>query len=192
MRLTLLLTSLLFLVASSIHAQEPPKLRCVEGTPSTEADYKRWLERDAAYLITASEKEAFLKLTTNDEREQFVENFWLRRDPTPGTEENEFQTEYYARIAYANEHFASGIAGWRTDRGRTYIVWGEPNRIEKGHTIAYEISVPYEKWYYADLTVETIKISKIAKPKEIVFVDPTGTDEFRVLTPEIRKNYPQL
>jgi GWxTD domain-containing protein len=180
MRLTGLLTLLLFLVALSIHAQDTPKLRCVEGAPSTEADYKRWLERDAAYLITAAEKDAFLKLTTNEEREQFVGNFWLRRDPTPDTEENEFQTEYYERIAYANEHFASGIAGWKTDRGKTYIEWGAPDRLEQGSTLAYDETVPYEKWYYRNA------------PTEFIFVDPTQSKEFRLLKPEDRKNYPHL
>jgi len=68
---------------------------------------------------------AFLQLQTNEEREQFIEAFWQRRDPTPDTVENEFKEEHYRRIAYANERFASGIPGWRTDRGRIYIIWGK-------------------------------------------------------------------
>src|SRR5271168_261518 len=78
--------------------------------------YKVWLENDVPYIITDAEKETFLKLSTNEEREQFIENFWLRRDPTPDTPENEFRDEHYRRIEYANEHYAAGVPGSRTDR----------------------------------------------------------------------------
>ena len=79
------------------------------------------------YLITDEEKKAFKALATDEERENFIENFWRRRDPNPDTEENEFREEYYERIAYANEHYTSGIPGWKTDRGRIYIAWGKPD-----------------------------------------------------------------
>src|SRR6201991_4534488 len=80
--------------------------------------YKDWLDKDVAYIITDEERKAFKKLATDDERERFIEEFWRRRDPDPDTDENEFKEEYYERIAYANEHFTSGIPGWKTDRGR--------------------------------------------------------------------------
>ena len=86
--------------------------------------YIRWIQEDVAYIITDEERRAFNQLGTDDEREQFVEQFWLRRDPTPDTVENEYKEEHYRRIAYSNEHFASGIPGWRTDRGRIYIRFG--------------------------------------------------------------------
>jgi GWxTD domain-containing protein len=92
---------------------------------------KQWLEEDVTYIITDEEKAAFKKLKTDEERYQFIEQFWLRRDPTPDTLENEFRDEHYARIAYANEHFASGIPGWKTDRGRIYITWGPPDSIDE-------------------------------------------------------------
>ncbi len=95
-----------------------------------ETPYKKWLDEDVVYIISDEEKKAFHQLNTDEEREQFVEQFWLRRDPTPDTEENEFKEEHYRRIAYANEHFASGIPGWRTDRGRIYIEYGPPDEIE--------------------------------------------------------------
>ena len=82
------------------------------------------------YIITDEERQAFKRLTTDEEREQFIEQFWLRRDPTPDTAENEFKEEHYRRIAYANEHYASGIPGWKTDRGRIYITFGPPDEIE--------------------------------------------------------------
>src|ERR1700721_624388 len=80
--------------------------------------YKKWLEEEVPYIITDEERSAFLQLQTNEEREQFIEAFWQRRDPTPDTVENEFKEEHYRRIAYTNERFSSGIPGWRTDRGR--------------------------------------------------------------------------
>src|SRR5271170_7074937 len=83
-----------------------------------ETPYRKWLNEDVAYIITDEERKAFKRLSTDDERETFIEDFWLRRDPTPDTEENEYKEEHYRRIAYSNEHYASGIPGWRTDRGR--------------------------------------------------------------------------
>ena len=95
-----------------------------------ETPYRKWLNEDVAYIITDEERAAFKRLQTDEEREQFIEQFWLRRDPTPDTVENEFKEEHYRRIAYANEHIASGIPGWKTDRGRIYIKYGPPDEIE--------------------------------------------------------------
>src|SRR5499425_3765948 len=86
--------------------------------------YRQWLTEDVTYIITPEERNAFLQLDTNEEREQFIEQFWLRRSSNPDLPDNDFKEEHYRRIAYANEHFASGIPGWRTDRGRIYIIWG--------------------------------------------------------------------
>lgn len=146
--------------------------------------YKEWMEKDVAYIITAEERRAFKQLATDEEREQFIENFWRRRDPDPDTEENEYREEYYERIAYANEHFTSGIPGWKTDRGRTYIAWGKPDSVEShpsggsydrpsyeggGTTSTY----PFEIWFYRNL-------DGIGSGVEIEFVDPTGTGEYRI------------
>jgi len=92
--------------------------------------YKKWLNEDVRYIISPEEMSAFKQLSNDEERDQFIEQFWLRRDPTPDTPENEYKEEHYRRIAYANEHFAAGIPGWRTDRGRIYIMWGPPDQIE--------------------------------------------------------------
>src|ERR1051325_7634179 len=91
---------------------------------------KEWLEKDVSYIITDEEKAAFRQLSNDEERDQFIEAFWQRRDPTPDTEENEFKEEHYRRMAYANDHFAAGIPGWKTDRGRMYIMYGAPDEIE--------------------------------------------------------------
>src|SRR2546425_9905811 len=86
--------------------------------------YKHWLDEDVVYIIAPEERTAFLQLSTNEEREQFIEQFWLRRSSNPDLPDNDFKEEHYRRIAYANEHYASGVPGWKTDRGRMYIIWG--------------------------------------------------------------------
>ncbi|HEY6182329.1 MAG TPA: GWxTD domain-containing protein [Terriglobales bacterium] len=91
---------------------------------------KEWLEKDVAYIITDEERAAFKQFSNEEERDQFIEAFWQRRDPTPDTEENEFKEEHYRRMAYANDHFAAGIPGWKSDRGRMYIMYGPPDEIE--------------------------------------------------------------
>jgi GWxTD domain-containing protein len=121
--------------------------------------YRKWLDEDVRWIITDEERSAFMQLSNDEERDQFIEAFWQRRDPTPDTEENEFKEEHYRRIAYANEHFAAGIPGWKTDRGRTYIVFGPADEIEShpsggsyerpmeeggGETSTY----PFEQWRY--------------------------------------------
>ena len=92
--------------------------------------FRKWMREDVRYILTSEERKAFVRLTTDEERENFIEQFWLRRDPTPDTQENEYREEHYRRIAYANERYASGIPGWRTDRGRIYITFGPPDEIE--------------------------------------------------------------
>jgi GWxTD domain-containing protein len=149
-----------------------------------ETPYKKWLNEDVAYIITDEERAAFKKLQTDEEREQFIEQFWLRRDPTPDTVENEFKEEHYRRIAYANEHFASGIPGWKTDRGRIYITFGPPDEIdshpsggtyerppeEGGGTTS---TFPFEDWRYR-------YIEGIGNDVNIEFVDPTMSGEYRM------------
>jgi len=102
--------------------------------------YKKWLDEDVRWIITGEELNAFKKLTNNAERDQFIENFWARRDPTPDTAENEYKEEHYRRIAYANEHFAAGMPGWKTDRGRIYIMYGPPDSID-----AHPMGGPYQR-----------------------------------------------
>ena len=149
-----------------------------------ETPYRKWLNEDVVYIITDEEKAAFKRLSTDDERQQFIEQFWLRRDPTPDTEENEYKEEHYRRIAYANEHYASGIPGWKTDRGRIYIVFGPPDEIEShpsggtyerpyeeggGTTSTY----PFEQWRYRYL-------DGIGNNIVIEFVDTTMSGEYHM------------
>src|SRR6202521_1603636 len=121
--------------------------------------YKKWLEEDVVWIITDEERAAFKQLSNDEERDNFIEAFWQRRDPTPDTEENEYKEEHYQRIAYANEHFAAGVPGWKTDRGRMYIVFGKPDEIDShpaGGTYQRPMeegggetsTFPFEDWRY--------------------------------------------
>jgi GWxTD domain-containing protein len=121
--------------------------------------YKKWLNEDVVWIITDQERAAFKQLSNDEERDNFIEAFWQRRDPTPDTEENEYKEEHYRRIAYANEHFAAGIPGWKSDRGRIYIMYGPADEVDShpsggtyerpmeeggGETSTY----PFEDWRY--------------------------------------------
>ncbi|MGA8108383.1 MAG: GWxTD domain-containing protein, partial [Acidobacteriaceae bacterium] len=92
--------------------------------------YRKWLNQDVRWIITDQERKAFLSLSNDEERDAFIEQFWRRRNPNPDSPDNEFREEYYARIAYANEHFAAGKPGWKTDRGHMYIAYGKPDSID--------------------------------------------------------------
>jgi len=121
--------------------------------------YKKWLDEDVRWIITDEEQKAFKLLSNDEERDQFIEAFWQRRDPTPDTIENEFKEEHYRRMAYANEHFAAGIPGWKTDRGRIYVMYGPADEIEShpsGGTYDRPMdegggttsTFPFEDWRY--------------------------------------------
>jgi GWxTD domain-containing protein len=173
--LFLLISACLLCVSTQAQVKLPEvKKIIVCDKPADAASYKKWAEADAAYIITREEKEAYLKLEINAERQQFIDNFWLRRDPTPDTEINEFRDEHYERMAYANEHFASGIPGWRTDRGRIYIIYGKPDRVEKGRAEFENLKdVLFERWFYEQSLHSCSKM-------EYTFLDPTESDEFRL------------
>jgi GWxTD domain-containing protein len=146
--------------------------------------YRKWLDEDVRWIISDEEKAAFKQLSNDEERDAFIENFWLRRDPTPDTAENEFKEEHYRRIAYANEHFAAGIPGWKTDRGRIYIMYGKPDEIDShpsggfyerpaeeggGSTSTY----PFETWRYRYL-------EGIGQEIMIEFVDTCMCNEYHM------------
>jgi GWxTD domain-containing protein len=137
--------------------------------------YINWLTQDVAYIITDAEREAFKNLQSDPEREHFIEQFWQRRDPTPGTPENEFKEEHYRRIAYANQHFASAVAGWKTDRGRIYITYGPPDEKESHPNGNKTSPVPFEQWLYHF-------IDGVGTNVVIEFVDPNNTGEYRMTT----------
>src|SRR5215469_103680 len=180
-------------------AQDQPKTQGRSaGTPSAKEVKKRqkelykelgaqdkiWLDEEVADIITPQEREAFLDLSTNEERAQFRESFWDRRNPDPESPINTAKEEHYRRLAYADEHFSSGIPGRKTDRGRIYIIWGPADEIDAhptggtyerpidqggGQSTAY----PWEVWRYRHL-------EGIGENIEIEFVDPTGSGEYHI------------
>jgi GWxTD domain-containing protein len=160
------------------------KRKMKKALKELDSTYKQWLNEDVTYIISPEERTAFLQYETNEEREQFIEQFWLRRSPNPDLPDNEFKEEHYRRIAYANEHYASGIPGWKTDRGRMYIVWGPPDEIEShptggtydrpmeeggGSTTTY----PWETWRWR-------YIEGMGENVIMEFVDPTGSGEYHL------------
>src|SRR6202171_1355185 len=160
------------------------KRKIKKTSKELDTPYKQWLSEDVIYIISPEERQAFLQLETNEEREQFIEQFWLRRSANPDLPDNDFKEEHYRRIAYTNEHYASGIPGWKTDRGRMYIMWGPADEVEShptggtydrpmdkggGSTTTY----PWETWRYRYM--EGIGENVIWE-----FVDPSGSGEYHL------------
>jgi GWxTD domain-containing protein len=172
---------------------DKPKSEKAKTKKNKEGDqasyYKKWLEQDANYIITDEERSVFKKLSNDEERDAFIDQFWERRNPDPHSSGNSFKEEHYRRIAYANEHFASGVPGWRTDRGRIYIMYGKPDEQEShptggtydrpmneggGTTSTY----PFEKWWYRH-------IDGVGDDIDIEFVDQSNSGEYKIaMSPE--------
>ncbi len=171
-------------VAQSPANQPPVKHNNYLSRPLP-AVYQHWLDEDVRWIITDEEGGTFKKLTTDDERKHFVEQFWLRRDPTPGTAENEFKEEHYRRIAYSNVHFAAQIMGALTDRGRIYIRYGPPDEIHA----QTENGIPKQIWHYEAFSSSGYIVSEGNAPRgnnkvNLEFVDDCRCNEYRLQTPE--------
>ncbi|MFB3855211.1 MAG: GWxTD domain-containing protein [Vicinamibacterales bacterium] len=158
----------------------------VQAAASASADYSRWLDRDVLYLATDEERKAFRDLSDDAARARFVADFWKRRDPTPRTDENEFRDEHYRRLAEAERRFASGVPGWKTDRGRIYITWGPPDFVETNPAggrgfalgaLSEAPELPTEIWTYEHLPPRIFGSAQA----QVVFVDHGGGD-YRLLT----------
>lgn len=204
-RLLLLPGLLLALLAADLptawlQAQEAPqglserqqRRRVRQLEKELQGPFRKWLAEDVKYIISNEERKAFVELNTDEERESFIENFWIRRDPTPDSMENEFREEHYRRIAYANERYASGIPGWKSDRGRIYIAYGPADEVEShpsggsyqrpfneggGSTSTY----PFEIWRYRYL-------EGIGSDILLEFVDPTMSGEYRLTMDPMEKD----
>ena len=173
------------------NSEEPTKLSAKEERrrlnrlrKELRGPFKRWLDEDVRYIITPEERKAFVQMATDEERENFIESFWMRRDPTPDSMENEYKEEHYRRIAYANDRYASGIPGWRTDRGRIYIAYGPPDEIES-HPSGGQYQRPYEEGggFTSTYPFEIWRyrwIEGIGSDILLEFVDPTMTGEYRL------------
>jgi GWxTD domain-containing protein len=198
-RLLTLASSTIFLFGLHTLAQENPATAPPPQKSPSEKQHKKQikkakdelgdglehvLDEDLVYIITPEERAAFHRLGTNEEREQFIEILWTNHNPNPDTSPDAFKEEHYRRIAYANEHFSSGIPGWKSDRGHVYIVWGPPDEIEShptggtydrplwqggGSTTTYN----WELWRYRHL-------ESIGDNIELEFVDPSGSGEYHL------------
>jgi GWxTD domain-containing protein len=193
-----ILAGLVFLVPQAF-AQKPapnsdPQTKPRKVRVEPDRSFTDWI-RDVEPIISADELNAWKKLRTNEEREQFIATFWNNRDPDPDTEENEYREAYYERVAYVNEHFASGTPGYKTDRGRIYLKYGKPDEVEShpaggpyerepdeggGSTSTY----PFERWFYRNIPGRA--------GANIEFVDPTGTGEYRIARNPFEKEGPML
>jgi len=176
---TFFLLSLLTLAAQNNKQREQALKKEQEGNY-----LKKWPQNEVPYIIDPEEQAAFNKLKTDEEREQFIEAFWLRRDPSPESIDNEFRDEYYRRIVLANEKYTSGLPGWKTDRGRILIMHGEPDEVEThamggtyfrdqdeggGRTSTF----PFERWRYRH-------VDGIGNNVILEFVDSSMSGEYRL------------
>jgi len=206
-RFFLVLFAVNFFLPSLSRGQEQPAPQDTTAKPLTPKELKQrekklakelgsaydpWLKDEVPEIITVQERRAFLQLSSNEEREQFIEIFWQRRNPEPDSPNNTFKEEHYRRLAYADEHFASGIPGRKTDRGHIYIIWGPPDEIDSHPTGGtYERSpgqgggsstaYAFEIWRYRHL-------EGIGENIEIEFVDPTGSGEYHITSDPCEKD----
>ena len=140
--------------------------------------YKKWLEEEVVHIISSLEKQVFKKLQTDRERDLFIDAFWKQRDPTPGAPKNEFKTEHYRRLNYANTYLGrqSPIPGWKTDRGRIYVILGEPNDIQRFES--GQETYPAEVWFYQNK-------AEFGLPAgfNIVFFKEHGSGDYKLYSP---------
>ena len=174
-------------VPDKIKKEQAKKLRQELGKT-----YKKWLDEDVRWIISDQERQAFLQLSNDEERDNFIDQFWARRNPMPDSPTNDFKEEHYRRIAYANEHYSAGVPGWRSDRGRMYIMYGPPDEInahptggtyqqtqdEGGNTTT---TYPYEVWRYRHL-------EGVGQEIEIEFVDNCMCGDYHMATDASEKN----
>ncbi len=180
------------LCAASASASAWPQSGAERKPAAVNSYYQKWLEEDVCWIISEEERDVFAKLTTDEEREAFIQQFWDRRDPDPATADNEFKIEHYRRILYANERFTAGISGWKTDRGMIYIRFGPPD-----HTVSKPTGGPYERerkeggGFTSIFPIERWEyrhIEGIGDDIELEFVDDKGGGLFELTFDKQRKD----
>lgn len=146
----------------------------MEAKNSTASSYSKWLNEDVVYIIEDAERAAFQALTAKEERDKFIEQFWERRNPSPGSSTNAVKVEHYRRIAFSNERFrtVSGTPGWQTDRGHIYIVYGPPDEID-AHPSTAQKPIAVEVWTYR-------RVEGVGDHDSITFVDRTGRGDYHL------------
>ncbi len=154
--------------------------------------YLKWLDEDARWIITPSERSAYMLLARNDERLQFIEQFWVRRNPEPGSSENKFKEEHYRRLAYANQHFAHNGPGWKSDRGHVYILYGPPDSIDAHRSGGSGEAQPFEVWHYdavrLQMPMEESDSARNPQPSilrdvDLKFVDTCHCGDYKLTSP---------
>ena len=164
--------AVLFLIVALVHAADQPK-----GAPLRQSD-KQWL--DVVYwIISDYEKQAFLTLKSDDDRDKFIKAFWENRDPTPGSEKNEFKDEHYKRFEYATKQYgrSTSVPGWKTDRGKIYILLGKPRSSSSAVKIPFEYE-PMELWQYAQY-----KGYGLPGSMYLLFFQQNGVGDYRLYSP---------
>jgi GWxTD domain-containing protein len=175
MRRAFCLLAILSFAAASFGAQSSE-----ERAKNLPEPYRKWLQEEVPYIISDVERETFLSLSTESERNAFVDAFWRKRDPNPSTPENEFKTEHYKRLAYANEFLGRDTfrPGWMTDRGRYYILLGKPNT--RRPLEATDAIYPCELWFYND---PQLKYMGLPPFFYLLFFRRGGVGEFQLYSP---------
>lgn len=178
MAATFVITAALVFGAATAQAQAH------KAIPPLGYSYDKWVSEDVVYIASDEEKTAFRKLTRDDERDEFIKNFWLRRDPTPGTEKNELKEEHYRRIAYSNQHFAAKVPGWKTDRGRIYIVYGAPEWIKDEPSSRPDVPAA-QLWHYNSIAGAAEDMN--AKGEVTIrFTDSCRCNDYKIASPLIK------
>jgi GWxTD domain-containing protein len=182
--LWVLLAIFLCIPLVSAHGQDQPssakrRKETPVGVPT--AFPHKWLDEDVRYIITDQERADFSKLITDDQRDQFVEDFWARRNPTPQSPENPYKEEHYRRIAYTNTHFAAHVPGYRTDRGRFYIIYGPPDSVDSKSGF----TPPSETWHY-------LFVEGIGRNVVLSFADKCACGDYQLSQPESDPRVPVI
>jgi GWxTD domain-containing protein len=182
-----LLASAALVTGFSVLAQSPSSSqKFVAGDTATSplaGPYQTWLDQDVRWIIAPEERSAYSALETNPERLQFIKEFWERRNPDPGGAENKFKEEHYRRIAYANQRFASGRAGWISDRGHVYIVYGKPDSIDAHPSGSGSNATPFEVWHYNVIHGNGSEHDLITQNVDFRFVDSCKCGDYKLTTP---------
>jgi GWxTD domain-containing protein len=175
----LLLASLCLFVHFGNAQNSPSNQDSAWRDPNVSAKYRNWLREDVVYIVTDQERRDYKSLTSDQQRDDFIIAFWERRNPTPGSAENTFKEEHYRRLAYSNQHFAAGIPGWESDRGRIYILYGPPDSRERRATFPLT-----EVWRYK-------YIDSLGPNVVLTFTDKSGQGQYD-LTDEDVDSVPRL
>jgi GWxTD domain-containing protein len=156
----------------------PSTIESNEAAPPSNAAYQRWLDEDVLWIITPEERTAFMHLSSDPERDEFIRQFWVRRDTgSAAAGENNVRREHYRRIAYTNAHFAAGVPGWKSDRGRIYILYGPPNSIEAHPGGSSTVGRPYEIWHYRVIQENALTAKRDV---DIKFVDACNCGNYQL------------